>query len=58
MLVHLINNSLQQGYIQDRLRAVVGPTHAGLYGYDGNGNRVWKLIGQTCNTTWREGTIM
>ena len=30
---------------ENRLRAVVGPTSAGLYGYDGNGDRVWKLIG-------------
>ena len=28
-----------------RLRAMIGPKSAGLYGYDGNGNRVWKLTG-------------
>ncbi len=30
---------------ENRLRAVIGLKSAGLYGYDGNGNRVWKLTG-------------
>ena len=30
---------------ENRLRAMIGPKSAGLYGYDGNGNRVWKLTG-------------
>jgi len=30
---------------ENRLRAIVGPKSAGLYGYDGNGDRVWKLVG-------------
>lgn len=31
----------------DRLRFVLGDTHAGYYGYDANGDRVYKLTGES-----------
>lgn len=40
---------------ENRLRAVVGPNLVGLYGYDGNGNRVWKLTGKGNNTSLNGG---
>jgi len=41
---------------ENRLHAVVGPSYAGLYGYDGNGNRLWKLTGSCSNTSQNGGT--
>ena len=38
----------------NRLHAVIGPTQAGFYGYDGNGDRVWKLTG-ACNLESQNG---
>jgi len=30
---------------ENQLQAAIGPQSAGIYGYDGDGNRVWKLTG-------------
>lgn len=41
----------------NRLHAVIGPKQAGFYGYDGNGDRVWKLTGSCSNTSQNGGMI-
>ena len=40
---------------ENRLHAVVGPSYAGFYGYDGNGSRIWKLTGSCSNTSQNGG---
>ena len=39
---------------ENRLHSVIGPNDAGFYGYDGNGDRVWKLTG-TCSLDGQNG---
>ena len=36
---------------ENQLQAAIGPQSAGIYGYDGDGNRVWKLTG----LCWNDG---
>ena len=42
---------------ENRLNAVIGPKQAGFYGYDGNGNRVWKLIGTISQSSQNAGEV-
>ena len=36
---------------------MAGIMYIGLYGYNGNGNRVWKLTG-TCDAEWQNGGVI
>lgn len=50
MLVHLINNGCvyyTKAYIKNRLRFVLGEKYAGYYGYNADGERVYKLTGMS-----------
>lgn len=38
----------------NRLLSVIGPNKAGFYGYNGNGERIWKLMG-TCQNSHQNG---
>ena len=42
---------------ENRLNAVIGPKQAGFYGYDGNGNRVWKLTGTIGQSSQNAGEV-
>ena len=51
------NTSEHRTLVSNRLHAVIGPLQAGMYGYDGNGDRIWKLTG-TCGNHFLNGGYM